>query len=211
VVLFGSGKEEVVCEVASIGKGEVHLAVIERREVNTEPRVNITLCIAVGKGRKLEEIVEATTALGVSRILPFVGQRSVAQRTNPRLGERLKRIASEAARQSRRACVPEIGEIHGDLEAVLGMLREGGGTLLFLDERGGEDLSEQVGALSQGDGITLFVGPEGGWSESERTRLSERGAHPASLGPRILRTELAAAVAVALVERFAGIKQTHAL
>lgn len=201
VILFGESQVETVCVIEAIEENCVHLRVCGRRESGTEPCSQITLCAAVGKGKKLEEIVEAVTALGVSRIIPFVGGHSIAQRSNPRLHERLVSIAVEACRQSRRVRIPEIHPVMPDLRAAIDKIPETSKTMLFLDERGGQELLGLAVDHDRDIPLVLFVGPEGGWTDAERELLAGRGAQPVSLGPRILRTELAAAVAVALAER----------
>ena len=57
--------------------------------------------------------------------------------------------------------------------------------------------------------VALFIGPEGGWDDSERDSLLEKGAIPTSLGPRILRTELAPIVAVSILERIVAFRSTR--
>ncbi len=201
IVLFGHADEELVCEVLSLEEGSVKLRARERRVSPAAASLPITLAVAVGKGKKLEEIVEATTALGVARILPFVGDRSVAQRSNPRLGERLTLIAREACRQSRRNTPPEILDVLPDLEQALAALSSCGNGAVCLDERGGRDLLEVAREFRPGEGVAVFIGPEGGWSDRERSLFEANSVLPVGIGPRILRTELAALVAVALLER----------
>jgi 16S rRNA (uracil1498-N3)-methyltransferase len=201
VILFGESQVETVCVIDAIEDDCVHLRVSGRRESGTEPSSQITLCVAVGKGKKLEEIVEAVTALGVSRVIPFVGGHSVAQRSNPRLQERLKSIAVEACRQSRRVRIPEIHPVMPDLRSAIDRISDTTKTMFFLDERGGQELLGVAVGHDRDVPLVLFVGPEGGWTDAERELLACQGAQSVSLGPRILRTELAATVAVALAER----------
>ncbi len=200
VVFFGLEAVESVYRIESIEQGVVHLELVEKREVHTESPVDLTLVVAVGKGKKLEEIVEATTALGIKRIIPFVGRNSVAKKSNPRLLERLQLIALEACRQSRRTTPPEILPVLPKLEAVFDAISLRKGTWVVFDEAGGETPS---GIISRGDPTSawvLFCGPEGGWNPKERELLEKGGCARASLGPRVLRTELAAVVAVGVFE-----------
>ena len=111
VILFGLDSFERMGIIECIEREKTTLRVASVHESRTEPDMDITLAISVGKGRKLEEIVEATTVLGVSRIIPFISVRSVAKRSNPDLVVKLRKIAIEACRQSRRVQVPEIGGV----------------------------------------------------------------------------------------------------
>jgi 16S rRNA (uracil1498-N3)-methyltransferase len=53
--------------------------------------------------------------------------------------------------------------------------------------------------------LVLLIGPEGGFSPAERSALRSReGTIPVSLGPRILRADTAALVALALAQAALG-------
>ncbi len=201
VILFGLDSSERMGIIERLDREKTTLRVISVHESRTEPGMEITLAIAVGKGRKLEEIVETTTVLGVSRIIPFISARSVAKRSNPDLVVRLQKIAIEACRQSRRVQVPELGGVKTGLEDALVDVLKRKNQLLFLDEAGGMDLVERALEVDKQKPVVLFIGPEGGWDDLERNSLLEKGAIPTSLGPRILRTELAPIVAVSILER----------
>lgn len=201
LILFGGGLDEHIGEVREISPSGITLEITESFTPKTEPSIRIHLGVAVGKGYKLDEVVEAVTALGVTSILPFVADRSISERRNPEKLDRLKKIAISACRQSGRVRVPEISPVSPSLHTLLG--QQDWPLLLFADERGGTDLV----ALSvnsrkkKNDEVALFIGPEGGWSDHERERLLCQRGTQISLGPRILRLELAAVVAVCLVER----------
>jgi len=202
VILFGKENREAIGRVVVVNASEIELERLDIQEATTESASDLTLVVAVGKGKKLEEIVEATTALGVSSIIPFVGERSVARKSNPRLPERLRCIAVDASRQSGRTQIPIIHPVAETLgDTLYSDVLAKGTNPLMLDENGGVPVREAVKLVDVGEGMSLFCGPEGGWSDGERTQLLEHGAVQVSLGPRILRTELAATVAVALFER----------
>ncbi|MCA9450477.1 MAG: 16S rRNA (uracil(1498)-N(3))-methyltransferase, partial [Candidatus Omnitrophica bacterium] len=200
VLVFGMESTESLFRIEKIEPGQVHLERLEIRQVETESPVDLTLVVAVGKGKKLEEIVESTTALGIKRILPFVGRNSVAKKSNPRLPDRLRLIAQETCRQSRRTTPPEISPVFPKLEQALASLPPKDGTWVLLDESGGEAPSAIVAGGDPRSGWVLFCGPEGGWHPKERELLDQAGCARASLGPRVLRTELAATVAVGVFE-----------
>jgi 16S rRNA (uracil1498-N3)-methyltransferase len=176
------------------------LRVESERSASTEPLFDLTLAPAVGKGKTLEEVVAATAALGVNRIAPFLGRNSVAGRSNPKALERMRILAIEACRQSGRTCPPSIDEVAETVEKRLEEATDRGDLIGFLDERGGADPGDVLLDWDGKRGVTLFCGPEGGWEEEERRRLLEVG-RGVTLGPRTLRTELAAVVGTALFER----------
>lgn len=158
----------------------------------------VWLLVALAKGEKLELVVQKATELGVARVAPFAAERSVV-RLEPEKGEerarRWRRIAGEAARQCGRADVPEI-DAPAPLEEALGRIPPGFGAFLF--HPGGAPLAEA--APSPAGGYAAVVGPEGGLTGAERAACASAGAREASLGPRVLRAETAAIVAVALLQ-----------
>lgn len=157
-------------------------------EVVVAPRPSPPLCIAfaITKGGKPEIVVQRLTELGIDRIVPFRAARSVVRWEDDRLArnaERLRRVAREAAMQSRRAWLPEVAEPTSFDAAI-----EAADTAVAaLAEPGGEPLTSGV--------ATVFVGPEGGWSEAELGALDRRVA----LAEDVLRAETAAIVAGALL------------
>jgi 16S rRNA (uracil1498-N3)-methyltransferase len=158
---------------------------------------------ALVKGDKLELVIQKATELGASAIWPFRAQRSVVKLEGERASERVgrwRKIASEAARQCGRADVPDVAELT-DLAGILArpgpkaFLYEGEKTVRlshFLDEVAASSSSTEL--LPR----TLIIGPEGGFSGEEVEAARAAGARIVGLGPRILRTETVALVALAI-------------
>jgi 16S rRNA (uracil1498-N3)-methyltransferase len=166
---------------------------------------SVWLLVALAKGEKLDLIVQKATELGVARVAPFAAARSVV-RLEPQKGEerarRWRRIAAEAARQCGRADVPEI-DAPASLEQALAEIPPGFGAFLF--HPGGAPLAGA--APSPADGYAAVVGPEGGLADAERAACARAGAREVSLGPRVLRAETAAIVAIALLQaRFGDLR-----
>lgn len=174
--------------------------IVSRAALATESPLDLTLAQGIPKGDKMDGIVRMATELGVTRLVPLLTARTVVRlepaRRNSRL-DRWRRIAKEAAQQSGRAAVPEITLPR----ELTGWAREAGtaGLLVCLWEEAREGLD---GCLPAGPcpRATVLVGPEGGLAPDEVRELADGGALVASLGPRLLRTETAGAVAVALLQ-----------
>ena len=174
--------------------------VVDRTRLDTESPLRLTLAQAVPKGDKMEGIVRMTTELGVSRLIPLLTERTVVRLPPDRWAVRLarwQRVAREAAQQSGRAAVPEI-----TAPRTLSTWRpdpEPDGLLICFweEEPGGIEGRLPAGPCSA---ATVIVGPEGGLTAEEVRGLAEAGALVAGLGPRVLRTETAGAVAVALLQ-----------
>jgi 16S rRNA (uracil1498-N3)-methyltransferase len=168
----------------------------------------------------MEWAIEKAVELGCSRIVPVLAERTekhLALAAAKRV-ERWRRIALEAAKQSRRSDLPEIGEptrlaailaIEGpasapqppaaegrsaasQLRILLSEMEEDQPLLRILQQSAAE-------AASPSSGILLAVGPEGGWTAAEIALFMRAGWHSASLGPRILRVETAVIAALAIV------------
>jgi len=164
-------------------------------------RVPVTLAQGLAKADKLEWVIQKATELGAARIAPLALDRSVVRIDPAKVPERRRRwekIAEEAARQSGRADVPEV-EAPAGLEAFLDAAAARGERVALLWE-GARD-EERLGAWVEANRdlpLALVVGPEGGFTDAEVESARARGAAIVSLGPRILRTETAGIVAVAL-------------
>jgi len=147
------------------------------------PTPAITVAFALVKGQKPELVVQKLTELGVDEIIPFVAERSVVrwdQERSRRNTERLRRVAAEAAMQSRRVWLPEVQEVT---------------TFDHLADSGALLAADRDGAAPTLSRPAVMIGPEGGWSDSERARFTGT----VGLGPSVLRAETAAFAAAAML------------
>lgn len=152
------------------------------------PAPPITIGFAPVKGDRPEWMVQKLTELGVDRMVPLVTDRSVVRWSGPRADRamvRLRRVAREAAAQSRRSWLPDVAE-PVTLSAFAGLVRAAGGHLALADPDGRPPTLERP---------VVAVGPEGGWSDAERELVAAR----VTLGDAILRTETAAVAAGTLL------------
>ena len=164
-------------------------------EVPAVPTADITLLLAVFKFDRMEWAIEKCTELGVSRIVPVIARRTDAHLASAaaKRAERWRRIALQAAEQSRRAAPPEIAAAIKVSEAVNlpGTLR------LVLTESEQQTSLRDAVEPTEGE-ILLAIGPEGGWTEEELQLFQSAGWISVSLGPTILRAETAAIAATAI-------------
>ncbi len=190
------------------GKGRVERATKGRVVVAVEevsPGVSnampVWLFQALGKGEKPDEAVRDATVLGASHVVFVTSERSIVRQVSDSKSDRLLRIAIEAARQCGRDDLPRlVGAL--DFESAM-MLRPLDTALAFaLDERR-ESLLDVLGEWKGDWELSLWIGPEGGFSGTEVKRLLDGGARVASLGPLVLRTEVAVTVALGVVRQAA--------
>lgn len=193
IALVADGAEAIVA-LEAVRPTSVTAVVRERGFTPAEPTVALTLALPVLRGDHDEEVVEAVTQLGVSRIVPFTSARSVVRSLSDAKRSRWERIAREAAETARRGRVPAIDaalswtELFTVLPAPVLVAWESERRARLRDA-----LPRTPRALS------LVIGPEGGIADDEIAVARERGAITVSLGGRNLRSETAAIAAVALV------------
>lgn len=189
VACDGKGTDAVL-EIERASLSSVEARVRERRSSVGEPSVRVTLYCSVLKREHFELVVQKATECGVAAIVPIVSARTVRLGTR---ADRLEKIAREAAEQCGRGVVPGILEPMSLREAV--EHARGNAANIFFEPGMPAFDAAAIGASASAG---LFIGPEGGWEPDEVAALRAAGFHAAGLGPRILRAETAAIVAVFL-------------
>jgi 16S rRNA (uracil1498-N3)-methyltransferase len=168
-------------------------------ELPADQALPLTLLLAVFKFDRMEWSIEKATELGVARIVPVIARRTekhLAHAAEARV-ERWRRIAHEAAKQSRRADVPAI-DAPLSLKDTVAQSWPGAKILLAENERT-VMLRDALLSADAEVPYTLAIGPEGGWVADEEQMFAAAGWQSVSLGPRILRAETAAIAAVSVV------------
>jgi 16S rRNA (uracil1498-N3)-methyltransferase len=191
-----AGGHAWLARIASIERDTVHFTLLQ--ELESVAALPITLLLGIFKFDRMEWAIEKAVELGCSRIVPLVADRTekhLAQAAGKRV-ERWRRIALEAAKQSRRGDLPEIAEPAG-LASVLAAEKPDALRIL-LSETEVEQPLLRILERGSSAGIEIAIGPEGGWTAAELTLFQSAGWQSASLGPRILRVETAAIAALAI-------------
>jgi 16S rRNA (uracil1498-N3)-methyltransferase len=200
-VVDGRGSEFAV-RLESVEGRSASGTILARASGASESPLVVTLAQGVPKGEKMEWIVRTATELGAARVVPLLTRRTIVRLEAGRWRERARRwqrVAKEAAKQCGRAVIPTVEAprsiesfLQGDRTADLAVC-------LWEGERRGlsEVLAETEGPVAS---ALLVVGPEGGLAPDEVDALRARGFRTAGLGPRILRTETAGPVGVALLQ-----------
>lgn len=192
-IVLGDGAGTLAeCEVEAVEKRGLQARVHHRRET-VAPRPSVTVVQAIPKAERSELAIELATEAGADSFVAWQAARCVARWDGPRAEKGLRRwraVARSAARQSRRAFIPGVDGVASTAD-VLGQV---GAVTLVLHESATMPLTEI--SLAQADSITLVVGPEGGIADDEIRALVDAGAYAVRLGPTVLRTSTAAAVAL---------------
>lgn len=200
VTLFDGSGSEFTARIATIGKHSVQLDITERRDISRELTRAPSLAVALPKGDRQKWLVEKTTELGVTRLIPLITERGVAQPVESAL-DRLRRGVIEASKQCGRNRLMQIAEPERAIDFFGNPAHLG--TRLLAHPTGlpvNELRFEQIGGHSPPDKLLAAIGPEGGFTESEIAAAISAGWQPVSLGSRILRVETAAIALASIVQ-----------
>jgi 16S rRNA (uracil1498-N3)-methyltransferase len=202
VTIFDGQGQEVVARIEEVSARATTLSLGARLAAVRAPTAPVTLIQAVSKGERMELVAQKATELGVAAIVPVFTTRTVVQPGGEGRVRRWRTIAQEAARQCGRADVPTIADPL-PLAAALGTdLPVGARKLLLWEESTGAPLRRALAGNEPA--VCLLVGAEGGFTADEAATARTAGFEAVGLGPRILRTETAALVALALVQAALG-------
>jgi len=185
------------CVVAGPGPGGLEFTVRARRMVPW-PDPAVTVVQAIPKGDRGELAVEEMTEVGVDRIVPWAAARCVPVWQGARGERSLARwrlTAREAAKQSRRAWIPEVNGVAS--AGQVSKLITNAARAIVLEPGAAEGLG-QLSLPASGD-LLVVVGPEGGITDEESATFRAAGATACRLGPTVLRTSTAGTVAAAIL------------
>ena len=200
LTLCAPGAVDCFCEIIGFMEDGVMVRVSALNENEAEPLWQVTIYQCLPKSDKLEQVIQKSTELGAVRIQPVQSSRCVARMDQGAVRKKLprwQRIALEAAKQSGRGRIPLLSPPLGLREALQEAVSLG--TAIFFYEAGGEPLKAILKENSVDQSIGVFIGPEGGFDPKEAQLAKDLGAHIATLGKRILRTETVSAAVLAMI------------
>jgi 16S rRNA (uracil1498-N3)-methyltransferase len=187
-------------EITDVTRDTLTCHITRRIDDAGEPRVRLTLAMALLKGSTFDTVVEKAVELGVSTIIPLESTNCIARDPSPKKHERWESLALSATKQCLRSRVPEITRplttaelterIPNYTHTFVAWVHDDGNTL-------DADFADDADIL-------LIIGPEGGFTDEEITQLTSAGARTITLGPRRLRAETAALTGITLVMNRAG-------
>lgn len=201
-VLDGAGSE-FSCEVRSLSKDEIKLAITQKNSIPPLPYA-ITLVQAVPKGKTMDLIVQKATELGVARIVPLLSERVVAHlEKDTGKTEKWRQVAIEAVKQSGSAWLPQIDQPLTPREFLARNERFELPLIASLqpDSRHPRTLFQAFREEKRRDpqSVAIWVGPEGDFTPAEMSAARSAGALPITLGRLILRSETAAIYSLAIL------------
>src|SRR3989304_385719 len=188
--------------VTKLKSDKAEIFVFEGPCESVESDLTITLLQAIPEKERMELIIQKVTELGFSSIIPFkskcsisIEERDAKQKKSHKWGE----IALKAAKQCRRATIPQVQPCCSFAGAVKGSSSHGLKLLLWATEKTGS-LKQHLNGVKDLNSVSVIVGPEGGLEKAEVEEAKKAGFIPVGLGQRILRTETAAIIIVGLIQ-----------
>jgi 16S rRNA (uracil1498-N3)-methyltransferase len=201
VVLFNGDGREYPATIASLTRSTVTVTLGEARTPDTESRLRTVLGIGISRGERMDYVVQKSTELGVSEIVPLFTEHCEvklnAERQEKRV-EHWQQVAISACEQCGRVVVPAI---HQPLKLSDWIRAPGAGLKLLCDQSENNALSGPAPAR----GVALLIGPEGGLSEAEMALAKAAEFQGVSFGKRILRTETAPVTALSVLQFLWGL------
>ncbi len=186
--------KEIFYEIEDITPSSVigNLCFVE--EVGNELPSKIYLFQGLPKVDKMELIVQKAVELGAYQIIPMATKRCVVKLDEKKAENKIKRwqaISEAAAKQSKRAIIPEVTMPMTFKQAVDMAKGMDVKIIPYENAKGIEETKRIIEGIEPGKSIAVFIGPEGGFSEQEIELCKENEIMPITLGKRILRTETA--------------------
>lgn len=189
--------------IERVSDDSIEVRILEFCKSVAEPSVKVTVYQGLPKAEKMDSIVQKAVETGAVKIVPVMTSRCVSkpdEKAAAKKAARWQKIALEAAKQSGRGIIPQIGALTGFQEAVRQAACDGEIILFF--EGGGKSIAELVTRNTKE--LAVFIGPEGGFEQAEVDFAVQCGANIGTLGARILRTETAPIAALAAIMLASG-------
>lgn len=201
-VINGQNNQEYYCEITALGNDAVDTRICEIRESDQELGNEIVLFQGLPKSDKMELIIQKAVELGVHTIVPVSTDRTVVKLDAKKEANKRKRwmsISESAAKQSGRLCIPKVTQVVSFKEALEMAEKMDVRLIPYELAESMEKTRAIMSSIQPGQSVAVFIGPEGGFESSEIEKAMEIGVQPVTLGKRILRTETAGLVTLAML------------
>jgi 16S rRNA (uracil1498-N3)-methyltransferase len=205
LTLFNGRGGEYAAVIEATGSAGVTVVVGAHARVERESPLQVTVAQGISRGERMDLVVQKATELGVHTIVPVLTERSVVrldERQAHRKVQHWRAVAIGGCEQCGRNRVPHVTPPRPLREFIRDESGQPAGARLLLSPAAPpgrlDDLPRELGA------ITVLIGPEGGLTDEEQRAAVAAGYTAVGLGPRVLRTETAALVVLALLQQQFG-------
>ncbi|WP_137973626.1 16S rRNA (uracil(1498)-N(3))-methyltransferase [Pseudomonas sp. F(2018)] len=199
VQLFDGSGQEYLGELIEVGKKAVRVELREQFAGQPESSLRVHLGQGLSRGERMDWAIQKATELGASEITPIISERCEVRLKDERADKRLahwRQVAISACEQCGRSVLPVI---HSPV-LLADWLKQTTADLKLVLHPVAEPLTSHPGPAT----LAFLIGPEGGLSDAEVEQATAAGFHAARLGPRVLRTETAPVVALAVAQQLWG-------
>lgn len=199
VQLFDGSGPEYLGQLIEVGKKTVRVELTAQLPGHAESPLRVHLGQGLSRGERMDWAIQKATELGVAQITPIISERCEVRLKDERADKLLTRwqqVAISACEQCGRSTLPIIHppmlladwlqRVQADLKLVL------------------HPVAEPLASHAKPQTLAFLIGPEGGLNDAEVAQAVRQNFHAARLGPRVLRTETAAAVALSLAQHLWG-------
>ena len=199
VQLFDGSGQEYLGQLIEVGKKSVRVELTEQLPGQPDSPLRVHLGQGLSRGERMDWAIQKATELGVAEITPIVSERCEVRLKDERADKRLahwQQVAISACEQCGRSSVPLIhppqllsdwlAQVEAELKLVL------------------HPLAEPLVSHAKPQSLAFLIGPEGGLNDAEVNLAVTANFQAARLGPRVLRTETAAAVALSVAQQLWG-------
>lgn len=194
VEISDGNNKKYLCEVSAYEEEQAVLRILEIREADTELKSRLYLFQGLPKNDKMELIVQKAVELGAYEVIPVSMKRCVVKLDAKKAAKKVERwnsISESAAKQAGRSIIPKVSDIVSYREALERAEQLDVVLVPYELEEGMAETKKLLHQIHPGQSVGIFIGPEGGFEREEVEQAIEAGAHPVTLGRRILRTETA--------------------
>lgn len=206
VTVCSADKRFFRARITRLEHDRADILLFEAFDGKVESNLEIMLLQALPERERMEMIIQKTTELGVSSVVPFKSKRSISLAeldARQKKSHKWNDIALKAARQSRRATIPRIHK-YCSFDCAMGIAADYDLKLVVWENEKANNLKQIIQHSRNAKRIAIMVGPEGGFEEKEMEDAQREGFMPVSLGSRILRAETAAIITVGLIQYESG-------
>ena len=194
VEVSDGNNKKYLCEVSAYEEEQAVLRILEIREADTELKSRLYLFQGLPKNDKMELIVQKAVELGAFEVIPVSMKRCVVKLDAKKAAKKVERwnsISESAAKQAGRSIIPKVSDVVSYREALERAEQLDVVLVPYELEEGMAETKKLLHQIQPGQSVGIFIGPEGGFEREEVEQAIEAGAHPVTLGRRILRTETA--------------------
>lgn len=199
VVFDGSGGE-YAATLTHASRDTVQLALGQFSDPKRESSLCLMLAQGVARGERMDQILQKSTELGVSTIVPLLTEHTVVRLDNERRQKRIdhwRKVLINACEQCGRNILPVLQPLQAMEPWLLSTANDG--LRIILQPNGSTSLGDIADPPADA-AVTVLIGPEGGLAPLEQEAALKQGFIPVSLGPRILRTETASMAILSMLQ-----------